>query len=520
MLAIPAYTLTTKSSSLSFTPFSRESDDDRRRPSYFWGNNLYGLADPTTYGKEETVRYPRQVGCWDGIQLVDIAFSDRHAAAIDTHGNVYQWGEAFWQHSGIFGTFYPVCTLKGRNCVAVRANPGGVYAITGDGAVVALDLNAAKPPQQVRLPGNIHERIVDIQAGENHLMALGAQGTVFTAATNRFGNIFGQLGRGPTDSTRRAIDQLQHPSLLPDSIMSVISTKWPRQEKVVEEEAVTQDPRSTTTDSLFTDICLEPIESQWWGAGRPIQIAAGDHHSLVLTDHGHVYGFGSNEMLQLGLGEYDPNKAINAYPVEVIKPDVSSAERCTFIAAASESSYFVMDSPTRTKVMAVGFGQHGQLGNKTWTHAQGHPAMVHSISNLSYYDEDERQVRPIRCRYITCGREHAAAVMDTFVPGSILKRYGYDVYVWGGNREWQLGLANKRSNVNEPTSVEPPDPTRNDVDYTDLALSRSGPTADNPAHTVTFVGGQLQILPEAADGAKKAKPAHRIHCGRDVTVLY
>jgi alpha-tubulin suppressor-like RCC1 family protein len=526
MLALPAYSLVTPASLLSFSAFSAKDDDEerntKRRPSYFWGNNLYGLADPSTYGKEEAVRYPRKVSCWNHIEIRDIAFSDKHAAAIDANGDVYQWGESFWQRSGIFGVFNPVCTLKGRNCVAVRANPGGVYVIDGDGSVLALDLDVSKTSQQVVLSGAIRgERAVDIQAGMCHLIALSSSGTVYTAATNQFGNIFGQLGRGPTDSTRRAIDQIQKQDStlipLPDSIKAIIQ-KWPHETKVAQDEAVTNVANvAQSVDARFPDITLEPVDTKWLNpGGRPVQIAAGDHHSLVLGESGHVFGFGSNEMLQLGMGDYDPNRAINPYPVEIMKPSQSCPERCTSIAVGGETSYFVMDSPTHTKVLAAGFGQYGQLGNKAWTHACGHPTLVHTISSLSHFDEQKRTVEPIRCLYLTSGQHHSAAVMNTFTSSTILARYGYDVYVWGNNKVWQLGLANKRNNVNEPVSIEPPDPIKEDVDYTDLALSKSGPTAGNPEETLTYVGGQLQILP-TKDGKG---PLQRIHCGRDVTVIY
>lgn len=82
-----------------------------------------------------------------------------------------------------------------------------------------------------------------------------------------------------------------------------------------------------------------------------IQVAAGESHSLVLTSSGDVYGAGSNEYGQLGLG---PNTADVCSMTRIPLP-----AKCTGIAAGPLGSMFSMDDG---RIFTCGFNDVQQLG--------------------------------------------------------------------------------------------------------------------------------------------------------------
>ena len=204
--------------------------------------------------------------------------------------------------------------------------------------------------------------------------------------------------------------------------------------------------------------------------------------------------------------------------------------------------------------MAAGAGIYGQLGNGTWTHASGIPSPVRLISSMSYYDEERKTILPMRCRCVSAGTTHAAAVIRTYRPmdkeiqRSLGVRHGEDLYVWGCNKYYQLGLGGKHNNVAKPTTIIPfPLMDGNNANMTksnekiallgksfgsnipstihadeetsaSRMLTLSGPLLTNRQGTVAFTGGQLQLLTE--QGRETEGPIHRVYCGPEITILH
>lgn len=63
------------------------------------------------------------------------------------------------------------------------------------------------------------------------------------------------------------------------------------------------------TGSLEDYYC--PMPFKWNKETRIVQIAGGLHHTLVLDDAGHVYGFGRVHYGRLGVGKWDETEDIN-----------------------------------------------------------------------------------------------------------------------------------------------------------------------------------------------------------------
>ena len=204
-------------------------------------------------------------------------------------------------------------------------------------------------------PPRIH-RIVQLAAGDDHLVALTTSGKVYAAAQNAGGDDVGQLGQGPAAGAETATAlALPLPSLQFHQVLG-----------------------------------LDGVHA----AG----VACGSHHTLVRTVDGHVYAFGSNRWCQLGQGQFREDALVLSTPVKVgqrwlecrgeqsprligrrrLEPSPRGAGdtpacyqviglpahlKCTQVAAGGNTSVFVMEGPYDCEVYTVGHGQYGQHGN-------------------------------------------------------------------------------------------------------------------------------------------------------------
>ncbi|AML49121.1 hypothetical protein AYM02_07255 [Coxiella burnetii] len=162
-------------------------------------------------------------------------------------------------------------------------------------------------PRPVRLPQHllsplllVTDRIIQLTAGHNHILALTRNGCVFAWGNNWFG----QLGLG----NREAIAQ---PTLL-----------------------------------LFPDLS---------SSDRIIQLAAGGYHSFARTEKNRVFGWGGNYTHQLGL----VNGVDRTQPTELYFPGLSNADDCIIEIGASSDSSFAL---TKQGVFVWGDNALGQLG--------------------------------------------------------------------------------------------------------------------------------------------------------------
>ena len=148
-----------------------------------------------------------------------------------------------------------------------------------------------------RLDSLILESIVDVSAAKYHALAVTKEGTVYSWGNGRSG----KLGNGTENS---------HPE--PVLIASLLKQ-------------------------------------------RVTKIAASENHSLVLTDRGQVFAFGSDRFGQLGLGNTDTNR----WTSEPKRIDGLKREMVVGIAAGDHHSLcYTSDG----KVFAWGSNKNGQLG--------------------------------------------------------------------------------------------------------------------------------------------------------------
>jgi len=135
---------------------------------------------------------------------------------------------------------------------------------------------------------------------------------------------------------------------------------------------------------------------------KPVEVAAGDHHSLLLLEDGTVWAWGSNSNGQLGIG----NKVRQIIPVKI--------DGLTDIINISAFEEFSLALKSDGTVWAWGLNDFGQLGIGNMTN-QLTPANVKGLTDVTA---------------ISAGRQHSLA----------LKSDG-TVWAWGRNIDGELGVS-------------------------------------------------------------------------------
>lgn len=166
-----------------------------------------------------------------------------------------------------------------------------------------------------------------------------------------------------------------------------------------------------------TEALLRPIAFD-----APVSaVAAGEHHTLILTTAGNVYTFGSNREGQLGTSVGDDS----ANPVLGLGPGTGScysslAAPVVAIAAGARHSVAVN---SQGQCLAWGWSLHGQCGTGEIVPSVPTPTVVSSLG-------------PLKCKAAAAGSAHTLCLTD-----------GGDVYTWGSNADGALGLGDADSSL-------------------------------------------------------------------------
>lgn len=235
--------------------------------------------------------------------VLSVSFGPCHALEVRADGTAWWWGSSEGCGSPYF-IATPLQVMDGNDpvtdIIASAAGDGFSLLLRADGTVLGWgrnDLHQAGQispahvnyPTPVPLPG----LVVAIAAGESHALALTEQGLLFAWGSNDWG----QLGLGSVGGS---------------------------------------SPPAQVTDSDLDLI-------------RPLRIAAGASHSIVLRADGKVFAWGSNEVGQVG----------GPYPLAAISSPVSVTDGCTSVAAGSRHSLALTAGGVP---LAWGLNASGQLG--------------------------------------------------------------------------------------------------------------------------------------------------------------
>lgn len=466
---------------------------------YAWGSNSGKVAAPDS--DESYIRTPRRIPYFDGLLLRDIKLDRGFGAAITENGDLLQWGTSYSKNNP-----QPSVTLEGKDLVSVGISQDRVLGLSKSGKVYSLpvsqvDQTSGPKPQEsswipfwssqssvnyrIIQPKNLAwgEKVTSISSGLEHVLLLTSSGRVFSAAASS--EAFPSRG------------QLGIPGLT-----------W------------------TTRPEGPYDVCHEIMTLRGFDISK---VVAGDFHSLSLDEEGRVFAFGDNSVGQLGFDYSAESPNINApslLPTQKLYKGTNQQPKVTNIAAGAINSFFTIDATrvagtnentaasqglgrVTADTWSCGQGTWGGLGNGRWTHVQGTPIKIKSLSGLFEWDEKAHKAIPIRLAHLCVGSTHAAAVMDnvTHVGASESSsesdtNWGADVLWWGGNEFYQLGTG-KRSNLSNPTYIAP----MNVVADKEKGRKEQHRFQITPRHNVRVNGRNVSL-------------EQRIECGRYITAVY
>ncbi|KAK5076604.1 hypothetical protein LTR64_005917 [Lithohypha guttulata] len=467
---------------------------------YAWGSNTGRVVAPDS--DEAYIKTPRRIPFFDDVLLRDIKLDRQFGAAVLENGDLVQWGKDFSEDST-----QPQVTLKGKDIQQISISRDRVIALSKDGTVYSISASKAeqssgsKPTESSWIPGwsstspisyrtikpstlGGREKVTAISGGLEHVLMLTNSGRLFSAAS------------GSQDFPARG--QLGVPGL-----------NW-----------------STRPPGAY-DQCHEVTTLKGFEIDK---IAAGDYHSVVVDKEGRVFSFGDNSSGQLG---FDPSSEApfvdtpSLVAINRLYQGTNQTYKVTRISAGGLNSFFTIDatriagpneSPNEVRQLgrvtadtwSCGQGIKGALGNGRWTHIQGVPTKIPSLSNLNEYDENTNQVVPIRIHSISVGSTHAGAILSniTFLDtneksSEDTTNWGADVVWWGGNEFYQLGTG-KRNNVSTPLYIRPLDMAA-EIEAGRKEEHRFHIT---PRHNVKVKDGRTVSMEQ------------RIECGRNVTAVY
>ena len=271
-----------------------------------WGDESNGRLG---HGDEEEQSQPKKVEAFDGQRVLAVVAGGDHSLALTADSVVWSWGygrEGQLGHGDLQDQLLPkkVEAFAGQRVVAVSAGNDHSLALTADGAVWSWGFgefgglghgdeeDQLLPKQIEALAG---QRVLAVSAGNDHSLALTADGALWSWG----GGAFGQLGHGD-----------QQNQLLPKKVEALAGL-------------------------------------------RVLAVSVGGYHSLALTANGAVWSWGGGAFGQLGHGDQQSK----------LLPKKIEAFADQRVVATSAGGYHSLAITTDGAVFTWGEGEYGCLGH-------------------------------------------------------------------------------------------------------------------------------------------------------------
>ncbi|KAJ3434582.1 regulator of chromosome condensation [Anaeramoeba flamelloides] len=228
---------------------------------YSWGRGQDGQLGHGNLSQSLT---PRKIEAISKAGIIDIAAGDTHSAAISSTGEVYTWGGGLSNFLGhkqnnkrpiphIIPNFENIDAVKiacGAQHTVLLTSKGVVYSWGrgSDGQLGHGDFKFQPSPQKIELLDK--KPVSDISCGRQYTTIVTMDGKLYTFGSNDCG----QLGHSE-------LGTMNKPKLVKD-----------------------------------------------FSAFHIVSVSCGNSHTLALTIEGYVFGFGSGEQGQLGIGKNQGNQ--------------------------------------------------------------------------------------------------------------------------------------------------------------------------------------------------------------------
>lgn len=277
---------------------------------------------------------------------------------------------------------------------AAKVANGNGFTVTlrADGTVWQFgNINGKNSPEKVEMP----ETIIDIAAGEKHVLLLGITGTVYSYG----GNDNGQLGTGNTTGINKPV-KLNLKEI--EKVVAKSNTSF----------AINKDGKVYAWGESYTKLpSILEINKNVIDIGR----------TYYLADDGKVRTIADNEIIELSYNEYEPWEE----PVIIEEKIVQMSEGKNHLLMLGVSG----------KIYSYGQNVYGQLGDNETLPRDSFVSTVVRVKEDGIIEEveDSKQLPKLEnVTEVSAGDEYSVAVTGTG-----------KVYVWGINRYQTLGYSNE-----------------------------------------------------------------------------
>ncbi|MES2630809.1 MAG: hypothetical protein V4611_02540 [Patescibacteria group bacterium] len=354
---------------------------------YGWGTTTYGgltNAFPYLIKRDKPVQIATN-GLAQDEKLTGIAAGYPHGFAVSNEGRIYNWGFGSYSNLNrgvatsqplLFGGISNQSMFAGASAVTKIAAGGYSAAmLTANNELYTLGPNwqgtagngtntSTGVPLKVTTLGTpmAGKTITDIKVGENFMIALASDGTMYTWGDN---NGTGQLGDGTATSRNLPGQVVTAGTPLAGKTVTAIAAGDYYNLALTSEGLVYSWGDNTSSqlgDAVAGDKLL-PVAVNVTGtpmAGKTItKIGAGNHISLAIDSNGLVYGWGQNQQGALG----DGTTTLRNKPVAVNTVGTPMAGKSIVQVVAGEQHSVALSSDGN--VYAWGGNLYGQLGDGT-----------------------------------------------------------------------------------------------------------------------------------------------------------
>jgi len=305
-----------------------------------------------------------------------VAGGRRHTIVITENNEVYSWGigENFqlglgntkdsWLPQKVIGIEgKPIKAACGWGHTLVLTDDGRVYSWgwSEDGQTGHATTQHQPVPELIEhLKGTY---IVDIAAGFDHSICIDDKGQVFTFGSGEFGRV----GHPPSSASQEATHKQQQ----------------------------TETGIDASIDSQHDEYKPRLVDFLK-SVGRAKFASAGFAHTVVCMEDGSLYGFGWNELGQLGLGKGSPKEVFEPQLINIPKQPTS---RITSTACGRVHSSFLCDDG---EMYLCGSGKNGLIGNGD-TKNSFEPILLYDLA-----PDDDRKITSI-----AAGLDHNLVLVTT-----------------------------------------------------------------------------------------------------------